>query len=58
MKDRELLKIFIRNAWELRCIKGSPHHLFKDGKRKTIAVHDKEINPNLANKIMDRCELK
>nr|DAX81383.1 MAG TPA: hypothetical protein [Caudoviricetes sp.] len=58
MKDKELLKMFLRNGWEIRRIKGSHHHLFKDGKRETIAVHSDEINPNLAKKIIEKHNLK
>lgn len=58
MKDRELLKLLIKNGWELKRIRGSHHHLYKDGKRETIAVHGKEINPNLAKKIIEENGLK
>lgn len=58
MKDKELLRLFLKNGWEIKRIKGSHHHLFKDGKRETIAVHNKEINPNLANKIIQKHDLK
>ncbi|WP_040012657.1 type II toxin-antitoxin system HicA family toxin [Peptoanaerobacter stomatis] len=50
--------MFLRNGWEIRRIKGSHHHLFKDGKRETIAVHSDEINPNLAKKIIEKHNLK
>lgn len=58
MKDKELLAMFLRNGWELRRTKGSHHHLFKDGQRETIAVHSKEINPNLAKKLIQKHGLK
>nr|WP_278224207.1 type II toxin-antitoxin system HicA family toxin [Peptoanaerobacter stomatis] len=55
---KNFLKMFLRNGWEIRRIKGSHHHLFKDGKRETIAVHSDEINPNLAKKIIEKHNLK
>lgn len=58
MKDRELLKLFLNNGWEVKRIKGSHHHLFKDGNRMTLAVHSEEINRNLANKIIKKYDLK
>lgn len=58
MKDRELLKRFLKNGWELKRITGSHHHLYKDGKRETLSVHGREINPALARKIIERCGLK
>lgn len=57
MKDRELLQLFLKNGWELRRVKGSHHHLFKDGKRETLAIHNKEMNPNLAQKIISKNNL-
>ena len=57
MKDKELLKLFLKNGWEIKRIKGSHHHLFKDGQREPIAVHSKEINPNLAKKIIEKHNL-
>lgn len=53
MKDKELLKLFLKNRWELRRIKESHYHLLKDGKRETLAVHGREIHPNLAKKLLD-----
>ena len=58
MKDRELLNKFLKNGWELRRVTGSHHHLFKDGKREALSVHNKEINPKLAKKIIDMYDLK
>lgn len=54
MKDKELLNLFLKNGWEIRRIKGSHHHLFKNGERETIAIHNKEMNPNLARKIIQK----
>lgn len=58
MKDKELVNLLIKNGRELRRVTGSHHHLYKDGKRETISVHNREINPKLAQKIMERCGLK
>ena len=54
MKDKELLRLFMKNGWEIIRIKGSHHHLYKDGKRETLAIHNKEMNPNLAKKIIEK----
>ncbi|AVM68161.1 toxin HicA [Lachnospiraceae bacterium oral taxon 500] len=53
-----MLDLFLKNGWELRRIKGGHHHFYKDGKRETIAIHNKEMNPVLARKIIDRNGLK
>lgn len=58
MKDKELLNLFLKNGWELKRVKGSHHHLFKDGKRETLAIHNREINPHLAQKIITKNGLK
>lgn len=58
MKDRELLNKFLKNGWELRRINESYHHLFKDSNREILSVHNKEINPKLAKKIIDMYDLK
>ena len=47
MKDIELLRLFLKNGWILKRVKGSHHHLFKDGELETIAVHNKDMNPHL-----------
>lgn len=57
MKDSELKRLFLKNGWELKRVTGSHHHFFKNGKRETIAVHNKEINPKMAEKIIERCNL-
>ena len=58
MKDKELLRLFMKNGWEIIRIKGSHHHLYKDGKRETLAIHNKEMNPNLAKKIIEKYRLE
>ena len=58
MKDIELLQLFIKNGWVLKRVKASHHHLFKDGKRETIAVHNKDMNPHLLKKIIEKHNLE
>ena len=50
MKDRELLRLFIQNGWEVKRIKGNHHHLYKDGKRGTPAIRNNEMDPKLAKR--------
>lgn len=43
MKDKELLKLLLKNGWQLSEIKGSHHILTKNGKIEVIPVHGKDM---------------
>lgn len=58
MKDKELLKLLLKNGWQLSEIKGSHHILTKNGKIEVIPVHGKDMKIDLLTKILKRTGLK
>lgn len=58
MKDKELLKLLLKNEWQLSEIKGSHHILTKNGKMEVIPVHGKDMKIGLLTKILKRTGLK
>lgn len=57
MKNKELLKLLLKNGWQLSEIKGSHHILTKNGKIEVI-VHGKDMKIGLLTKILKRTGLK
>ncbi len=62
MKDKELLKLLIKNGWELKRVQGSHHVLRKKTDKgeqiEVIAVHGKDMPPGLLNVILKKTGLK
>lgn len=58
MKDKELLKLLLKNGWQLSEIKGNHHILTKNGKIEVIPVHGKDMKIGLLTKILKRTGLK
>lgn len=58
MKDKDLLKLLLKNGWELKRIQGSHHILQKDGKTEVVPIHNKDVPTGLLNKILKRVGLK
>ena len=58
MKDKEVLKLFIKNGWEVKRIRGSHHIMQKDDQTEIIPVHGKEVPTGLLNKMLKRAGLK
>ena len=58
MKDKELLKLLLKNGGQLSEIKGSQHILTKNGKIEVIPVHGKDMKIGLLTKILKRTGLK
>lgn len=58
MKDKDLLKLLIKNGWEDRRQRGSHHRLVKGEHFEVIAVHGKDVPAGLLNAIMKRTGLK
>lgn len=58
MKDKELLKLLLKNGWQLSEIKGSHNILTKNGKIEVIPVHGKDMKIGLLTKILKRTGLK
>jgi len=58
MKDKDLLKLLIKNGWEIKRIQGSHHVLQKDEQIEVIPIHGKDVPTGLLNKILKRAGLK
>lgn len=58
MKDKDLLKLMLKNGWEIRRINGSHHVLQKDGKTEVVPIHGKDVPKSLLNTILKRTGLK
>ena len=58
MKDKDLLKLFLKNGWEINRINGSHHILKKDGQIEVIPIHNKDVPTGLLEKILKRAGFK
>ena len=58
MKDRDLLKLLLKDGWELVSVKGSHHKITKGGKTEIIPVHGKDIKKGLLSAILKRTGLE
>ena len=58
MKDRDLLKLLLKNGWKDVRQRGSHHRLKKDDQVEVIAVHGKDVPVGLLNAILKRTGLK
>lgn len=58
MRDKDLLKLLIKNGWEVKRIKGSHHFLQKGNLTEVIPVHGKDVPTGLLNKIIKETGLK
>lgn len=58
MKDKDLLKLFLRNGWRIKRINGSHYILEKDSQIETIPIHGKDVPTGLLNSILKRHGLK
>ena len=58
MKDKDLLKLLIRNGWELKRINGSHHVIQKGENTEVIPIHGKDVPTGLLNAILKRTGLK
>ncbi len=58
MRDKDLLKLLLKNGWQIVRIKGSHHILKKGEKIEVIAIHGKEVPKGLFNKIIKHAGLK
>ena len=57
MKDKELLRLMLKNGWKIERVNGS-HHIMKKGNEiEVIPVHGKELSTGIANKILKRLDL-
>lgn len=58
MKDKDLLKLLLKNGWKDVHQRGSHHRLKKDNQVEVIAVHGKDVPTGLLNTILKRTGLK
>ena len=58
MKDKDLVKLLLRNGWVLKGTTGSHRRLEKDGQIEVIPVHGKDMKIGLLMKILKRTGLK
>lgn len=58
MRDKDLLKLFLKNGWKLVRVHGSHHIVEKDGKIETIPVHGKDVPTGLLNAMLKKAGLK
>lgn len=58
MKDKDLLKLLIKNGWECVSIRGSHHRLKKGNKTEVIPVHGQDMKIGLLKKILKRTGLE
>ena len=54
MKDKDLLKLLLKNGWQDVRQRGSHHRLVKGDKFEVIAVHGKDMPIGLLNAILKR----
>ena len=58
MRDKDLLKLLLRNGWQIVRIKGSHHSLRKGNQTITIPIHGKDVKTGLLNAILKQAGLK
>lgn len=58
MKDKDLLKLLLKNGWQNVRQRGSHHRLIKGNKVEVIAVRGKDMPVGLLNAILKRTGLK
>lgn len=58
MKDRELLRLLLKDGWTLERINGSHHILKKDNRIEVIPIHGKDVPTGLLQAILKRTGLK
>ena len=58
MKDKDLLKLLLKNGWTEVRITGSHHRLKKGNQVEVIPVHGEDLSPGILNAILKRTGLK
>lgn len=59
MKDKELLKLLLKNGWVVARIRGSHYRLEKDGfKPITLPIHGDDMGKGLETAILKQAGLK
>lgn len=58
MTGKDLLKLLLKDGWEVDRIKGSHHQMKKGNQLITIPVHNKDLATGLLNQILKQAGLK
>ena len=58
VKDKDVLKLFLKNGWKEVNVRGSHHKIRKGERTEIIAVHGTDMAPGLLNAILKRNGLK
>lgn len=58
MKDKDLLKLLLKNGWTEDRVTGSHHILFKDGKIISVPVHNKDMKKGTEATLLKQAGLK
>ena len=58
VKDKDFLKLLLKDGRELVSVKGSHHKITKNGKIEIIPVHGKDMKTGLLAAILKRTELE
>ena len=58
MKDKDVLKLLLKNGWKEININGSHHKLKKGTKTITVPVHGKDMDKGLLQAILKQAGLK
>lgn len=58
MRDKDLLRLLMKDGWELVSVRGSHHKLRKDGMTEILPVHGKDIKQGLLGAILKRTGLE
>lgn len=58
MKDKDLVKLLLKNGWQLDRIHGSHHIIKKGSKTEIVPVHNRDVPAGLLNNILKRTGLK
>lgn len=58
MKDKELLKLMLKDGWKVERIRGSHHVMQKGEQTEVIPIHGKDVPTGLLNAILKRTGLK
>ena len=58
MKDKELLKLMLKDGWKVERIRGSHHVLQKGEQTEILPIHGRDVPTGLLNAILKRTGLK
>lgn len=58
MKDKDLVKLLLKNGWELDRVNGSHHILKKGSQTVSVPVHGDDVKIGLLNQILKETGLK